>query len=684
MTSTKLHFNFTSNGSSTTRRRPACISAVLPVLCLLLVLVTAPAATSACLDICPSIYEPVCWNGRLWYNPCYFRCQFPNVTAYQACPPPPAPPPRPPVPLASPSLPLCNPYTFSYANITYISPYDGRTYTLFDVNAGCMPDWNTSKMICQRLGLQLAPWDRDASNAALQWLCLRNRFTCWSDGNTPPGLCPLMSQEGAVQFQTCDQHVRFVCRTSDSIQPPPPSPPPSPAPPQPCNSVSTAYKTRTFANPRDCRSYTLYDVDAICMTDWYHANDFCSRQGLELVPYTDDAGTFGLTRLCARASFTCWTGARSDAVFCPLMTAEGQIVQQTCQQPMRWVCRTKNASSSDCAASVIPPSPPPPPSPAPPLPASPSPPPPPRASPPAPPQKSPSSPPSPRPSPALRSPPSPKPSLRKSPPPSSPPSSPPPSPKPSSPPPSPPPPSRPPPSPKRRTPPPPSSQPPWPLPPSPPSPSTKTPPPPSPLPPSPPPPSPPPPSPLPPSPPPPSPPPPSPLPPSPPPPSPPPPSPPPPSPPPPSPLPPSPSPKPPTPLTPSAPIPSTPRCSPFAVSYRNVTYFNPQDCRSYILYDLDATCMIDWYTARDFCDSQGLELVPYTENAGRAALTELCARASFTCWAGARSDAVFCPLMTAEGQIVQQTCQQPVRWVCRTKDARCPLMPSPPSPQPSP
>ncbi|GLI65873.1 hypothetical protein VaNZ11_009498, partial [Volvox africanus] len=353
------------------------------------------------------------------------------------------------------------------------------------------------------------------------------------------------------------------------------------------------------------------------------------------------------------------------------MTAEGQIVQQTCQQAVRWVCRTKNASSSDCATAIIPLSLPTP-SPAPPLlAASPSPPPPPRPSPPAQPQKSPPSQPSPRPSPPPHSPPSSKPSLRKS----SPPCSPPPSTKQSSPPPSPSPPSRPPPSSKRRPPPPSSTQPPWPLPPSPPSPSTKTPAPPpplplSPLPPSPKPPSPPlrtPASPPPSSPPPPSPPPPSPLPPSPPPPS-------------PSPLP---SPKPPTPLAPSTPIPSTPRCSPSTVSYRNVDLFNPQDCRSYILYDIDAICMTDWYTARDFCDSQGLELVPYTENAGKAALTELCARASLTCWTGARSDPVFCPLMTAEGQIVQQTCQQAVRWVCRTKDAHCPLMPSPPSPQPS-
>ncbi|GLI65874.1 hypothetical protein VaNZ11_009499, partial [Volvox africanus] len=285
MPSAKLHFNFTGNGSGITPRRPSFIPAAL---CLLLVLVLAPAATSACLDICPSIYEPVCWNGRLWYNPCYFRCQFPNVTAYQACPPPPAPPPRPSAPLASPSsLPLCNPNTFRYVNTTYNSPYDGRTYTLFDVNAACMPDWNTSKTICQRLGLQLAPWDRDASNAALQWLCMRNRLTCWSDGNTPPGLCPLMSQEGAIQFQTCDQHVRFVCRTTDSIQPTPPSPAPLPS----CNPFSTVYKTRTYANPRDCRLYTLYDLDAMCMTDWYTARDFCDSQGLELVPYTENAGT---------------------------------------------------------------------------------------------------------------------------------------------------------------------------------------------------------------------------------------------------------------------------------------------------------------------------------------------------------------------------------------------------------
>ncbi|EFJ41158.1 hypothetical protein VOLCADRAFT_98831 [Volvox carteri f. nagariensis] len=365
-------------------------------------------------------------------------CQSPNITIYEACPPPPAPPPSPGTTAAPPPPPpTCDPNTFSYVTISYTCPYEGRTYTLYDVNAGCMPDWNTSKTFCENRGMELAPWDSDASNGALQNLCTSNKFTCWADGNKPAGLCPLLSQEGAVLFQTCDQRVRFVCRTTIYKRPSPPPPPPS------CNPYTAPYRTQTYINPIDCKNYTLYDTAALCMADWYSARDFCGSKGLELVPYTEDAGMSGLTRLCSQNSFTCWTGAKSDTEFCPLMTASGQIVQQSCQQSVRW------------------------------------------------------------------------------------------------------------------------------------------------------------------------------------------------------------------------------------------------DCKTYTLYDMDAVCMTDWYTAGDICDSQGLELVPYTEDAGRAGLSELCcSQNSFTCWTGAKSDTDFCPLMTASGQIVQQSCQQSVRWVCRTTDSKCPPSPLPPPPPP--
>ena len=50
------------------------------------------------------------------------------------------------------------------------------------------------------------------SSAALRELCARRRYTCWMDGKLPSGFCYLMSQEGYILEQGCNQPVRFVCR----------------------------------------------------------------------------------------------------------------------------------------------------------------------------------------------------------------------------------------------------------------------------------------------------------------------------------------------------------------------------------------------------------------------------------------------------------------------------------------
>ncbi|PNH00422.1 hypothetical protein TSOC_011741 [Tetrabaena socialis] len=309
----------------------------------------AASGSHACFDGCRATeYKPVCSDGKMWYNPCYLFCELgPNFTAFAECPsPPPAPvmslPPSPP----SPSL--CDGWQYPYKTLTYYSSADCRTYTLFDVGADCMPDWKTATDYCTKLGLDLAPWDDERSNDALQVLVAGRRFTSWVGGKTPAGLCGVMTQEGRVTFQGCYQPVRFICRSKSSACPPapplppptsplPPSPPaPSPSPPNPeCNPATT--KNTTLYNPTDCKEYTLYDIDAECLVDWFMAKEVCEQAGMELAPHT-----YGdvLLKLCRDRGFTCWTGGR-DSDLCPLMTAGGNIIKQGCNQPMRWVCRTK-------------------------------------------------------------------------------------------------------------------------------------------------------------------------------------------------------------------------------------------------------------------------------------------------------------------------------------------------------
>ncbi|GFR47776.1 hypothetical protein Agub_g9544 [Astrephomene gubernaculifera] len=209
-----------------------------------LLAVVSPAY--ACMDRCSNTqYNPVCSKGHMWFNSCYMKCQSPDVTVYEKCPSTPAPPPSP----LAPAVPSCNPYTSRYKNVSRYNPRDCRTYTLYDVDAICMPNWGAAKEYCSRQGLELAPWDKDASFGVLQSLCKDSRFTCWAGGRAPEDLCPVMSQEGDMHFQGCDQPVRFVCRTKDgectpspsppsprtsSSKPPSPRPrPPSPSPPSP-------------------------------------------------------------------------------------------------------------------------------------------------------------------------------------------------------------------------------------------------------------------------------------------------------------------------------------------------------------------------------------------------------------------------------------------------------------------
>ncbi|PNH06823.1 hypothetical protein TSOC_006766 [Tetrabaena socialis] len=291
----------------------------------------AASGAHACFDSCRATeYKPVCSDDKMWYNPCYMVCEMgPSFAAYSACLPPPP----------------CDPRHYPYKNLTYYSSDDCRTYTLFDVDAGCMPDWKTATDYCTKLGLDLAPWDHEGSNGALQVLVAGRHFTSWVGGKTPEGLCGVMTQEGRVVFQGCNQHARFVCRSkSSACTPAPPSPaPPSPSPPKPpspspppmCNPATT--KNITLYNPTDCKDYTLYDIGAECLVDWFKAKEVCEKAGMELAPHTcKDV----LIKLCRDRGFTCWTGGK-DSDLCPLMTAGGDIVKQGCNQPVRWVCRTK-------------------------------------------------------------------------------------------------------------------------------------------------------------------------------------------------------------------------------------------------------------------------------------------------------------------------------------------------------
>ena len=61
-----------------------------------------------------------------------------------------------------------------------------------------------------------------------------------------------------------------------------------------------------------------------------------------------------LYKLCRDNRYTCWTGGRDDSTdLCPLMTQEGYIVQQACEQPVRFVCRTTGESACCLIAAPV-------------------------------------------------------------------------------------------------------------------------------------------------------------------------------------------------------------------------------------------------------------------------------------------------------------------------------------------
>ncbi len=163
--------------------------------------------------------------------------------------------------------------------------------------------------------------------------------------------------------------------------------------PPPCEPKHTNYKNVSHYNAHDCKTYTLYDTDAVCMPTWQQAKYVCEYYGQELAPWDDDASksellgafrvagqpqwdwyapkciyryrccqqragkqhgrlcwsvtplfafsTGSLLKLCAGNSFTCWVSGPSPADLCPLMSATGSIEKQGCEQNVRFVCRSK-------------------------------------------------------------------------------------------------------------------------------------------------------------------------------------------------------------------------------------------------------------------------------------------------------------------------------------------------------
>ena len=84
-----------------------------------------------------------------------------------------------PPPASSPPPPSCNPDTYPYVNLTYYNPRECRTYTLFDVNAGCMPHWDKAKRYCEGIGQELAPWGDSESEGACVASSFATGLTGW-------------------------------------------------------------------------------------------------------------------------------------------------------------------------------------------------------------------------------------------------------------------------------------------------------------------------------------------------------------------------------------------------------------------------------------------------------------------------------------------------------------------------
>ncbi len=150
----------------------------------------------------------------------------------------------------------------------------------------CPRQWLPCRSVVQAAVCKLpSPVLPNPRAEAVKQLCSNNRYTCWLGGKQDwEALCPLISAEGTLLKQGCEQPVRFVCRKSNaSPPPPPPSPrppsprppsprPPSPKPPSP-PSPSPAVPNPVIYNGIACLTYGGYDykmytTDARMMKTW--------------------------------------------------------------------------------------------------------------------------------------------------------------------------------------------------------------------------------------------------------------------------------------------------------------------------------------------------------------------------------------------------------------------------------
>ncbi|KAG2491473.1 hypothetical protein HYH03_010258 [Edaphochlamys debaryana] len=327
-------------------------------------------------------------------------------------------------------------HIYPYQTLGYFNAKDCKTYTLFDLGAGCMPDHTSAANVCEGFGLEMAPWGDAASKEALFATCKAKGFTCWIAGDCGAGLCCLLDAAGNKQEQGCMQPVRFVCRTKTASptctatttplpspkpptpkppsplppgpQPPSPNPsppkPPSPKPPSPkpptpppssvlvtlpgggtCDPLTFLYTTAKL-DASDCRTYYIFDLDAKCMPPFA-----CAYRGMELATWGEGVSQASVLSLCK--TYTCWVKGNDCGVGqCCLTSATGELLKQGCNQPVRFVCRTP--VSAACGGGTTTPLPTPPPKPPTPKPPSPAPPKPPG---PLPPSPAPPKPPSPKP-----------------------------------------------------------------------------------------------------------------------------------------------------------------------------------------------------------------------------------------------------------------------------------------------
>ncbi|GIM02960.1 hypothetical protein Vretimale_7750 [Volvox reticuliferus] len=262
-------------------------------------------------------------------------------------PPPPSPRPPIPSPQSSPLPPYTvsgitnpsgcsDPFVYNYRRIVYYNPNEGgRAYTLYDIfPKGCLNNWVTAKSICEMDDLELAPQGEVESLATVRHLCVPRRYTCWMDGSPyQPSMCYLASQEGNVLLQPCEQTLRFVCRekadyfsTVGTVSPPSP-------PPVITEGVLTLIK--------DGYEYRMYDTHALLMETYSGASSFCRNLGTgwDLVPHWDSSAYAAVMQLCADMHFTCWFKKQDpNSSTCPLMSADGSLQIQGCQQYVRFVC----------------------------------------------------------------------------------------------------------------------------------------------------------------------------------------------------------------------------------------------------------------------------------------------------------------------------------------------------------